>query len=147
MIPNRNEAGFSLIKMLLVLAILGGALRVGYLILPAYSVYWKVQDTFESLTRNLSNLSESAIRGRLPDALHVQGLLPSDLPQAFYDHLNIQADGTHLEISSDYHVAVWLLGKPERVDRSVNKTDLQGVEKLQYRGRMVFHFHPYAKTP
>lgn len=146
MTSNRKEAGFSLIKMLLVLAILAGGAWAGYLVLPVYNTYWKVQDAFGSVARNLTNLSESEIRGRLPDVLHVDYIEPSDLPQAFYDHLNIKADGGRVEIASSYHVSVWLLGKPESAGQDENRI-ASTMDGLRAKGRLDFYFHPYAKTP
>jgi hypothetical protein len=144
--PGRSEAGFSLIKMLLVLAVLAGGAWTGYLVFPLYNTYWKVQDAFKSATRNLTNLPESEIRGRLPDLLHVVYVEPSDLPQEFYDHLDIKAGDGRVEISSSYHVSVWLLGRPATMEQDEDHT-ASTIDKLRAKGRLEFYFHPYAKTP
>jgi len=146
---NRNEAGFSLIKMFLVLAILAGAVSAAYRIIPVYNTYWKVQDTFDSVAHNLSDRSESEIRIRLPDLLHVQYVNRSDLPKAFYDNLEIKADGGRVEISSRYHVSVWLLGKPERAPDQDEQagSEPQGLDKWRNKARLDFDFHPHAETP
>ena len=105
-----------------------------------------MQDAFNSVTHNLSNRSEDEIRGRLPDIFRVAYIKPSNLPKEFYDHLNIKADGGHVEIASSYHVSVWLLGRPESAGHDEDRI-ASTMDRLRTKGRLDFYFHPYAKTP
>jgi len=145
----RHQEGFSVIKLLFFLAVLAAGTVAGYKIIPVYNTYWKVQDGLESVSRNLSNQSADNIRGRLPDIFHAKYIEFNDLPQEFYDNLQIEADGGRVEISSSYHVTVWLLGPVESVnpDAEYAAKDLKGMDKLRDRARIDYDFEPYAETP
>ncbi len=145
----KNEQGFSMFKMMFWGAIIAAGVVYGYMIIPVYNAYWKVQDTFEGVSRSMSDSNEGAIRSRLPDLFHVKYLAAGEVPDEFYDNLIIKADGGHVEISSSYHVTVWLLGPVEGVDPNSNyeEKDLKGMDKLRAKLRQDFDFKPYAETP
>jgi len=145
----KYEQGFSMIKMMFWGAILGAAVVYAYMVMPVYNAYWKVQDTFEGVSHSMADASEEAIRTRLPDLFKVKYLAPGDLPQTFYDNLQIKADGGRVEISSSYHVTVWFLGPVEGVDpeSEYEASDLKGMDKLRQKLRQDFDFEPYAETP
>ena len=145
----RGQAGFSLIKLLFWLAVLAGLVWTGDKVIPVYNVYWNVQDAFKGISRDMASDSAAAIRERLPDILHVKYIAPSDLPAAFYKNLDIQADGSHVAISSHYHVTVWLLGKVMGVDpdSDYKGANLQGMDRLRDKARLDFDFNPHAATP
>ncbi len=144
----RNEQGFSMIKMMFWGAIIAAGVIYGYMIIPVYNAYWKVQDTFEGVSRSMADSSESAIRERLPDLFHIKYLAAGEVPQEFYDNLEIKAADGRVEISSFYHVTVWLIGPVEGVDPNSDYTesDLKGMDKLRAKLRQDFDFEPYAKT-
>lgn len=146
---QNSERGFSMIKFLFLLAIIGAVVVTGYKIIPVYNAQWKIQDTFEAVSRNMADSSESAIRKRLPDLLKIKYLAKGDVPDEFYENIVIKADGGQVEISSEYHVVVWLLGPVEDVDpeSEYSELDLKGMDKLRHKARYDFYFEPYAKTP
>lgn len=145
----RCQKGFSVIKLLLFLAVLSAGTWAAYNIIPVYNTYWKVQDALNAVTRNLSGQSARVIRNRLPDIFHVKYIGSNDLPQEFYDNLKIRTDGGRIEISSAYHVTLWLLGPLENVDPDGDYTsgDLKGMDRLRDRARLAFDFKPHAETP
>jgi len=145
----KNEQGFSMFKMMFWGAIIGAGVVYAYMIIPVYNAYWKVQDTFEGVSRSMAGSSEGEIRARLPDLFHVKYLAAGEVPNEFYDNLTIKSDGGHVEISSSYHVTVWLLGPVEGVDPNSNyeEKDLKGMDKLRAKLRQDFDFKPYAETP
>jgi len=145
----RNEQGFSMIKLMFWLAVLAALVISGYKIIPVYNAQWKVQDTFEALSRNMASQDEDKIRRRLPEVLKIKYLARGDVPQEFYDNLVINADGSKVEILSEYHVTVWLLGPVEGVDPDSDyaEEDLKGMDKVRHKLRQDFDFKPYAKTP
>jgi len=145
----RHQKGFSVVKLLFVLAVLAAGTVAAYKIIPVYNTYWKVQDTLESVSRNLSNQPANNIRARLPDIFHAKYIGYNDLPQEFYDNLQIEADGSKVEISSAYHVTLWLLGPLESVnpDEPYTAKDLKGMDKIRDKARLDFDFEPYAETP
>ena len=75
--------------------------------------------------------------------------MSTDVPQAFYDNMEIKADAGRVEISSFYHVEVWFLGPVEGIDPDSEYTeaDLKGMDKIRYKLHQEFDFEPYAKTP
>jgi len=145
----RYQEGFSLIKLMFVLLILGIGTWVSFAVLPVYSTYWKVEDAFESMSRNLANRTAEGVLRKLPEVFHVKYISQKDLPQEFYDNLKIKADGNRIEISSAYHVTIWLLGPLEGVnpDEGYTAGDLKGMDKLRDKARLDFDFEPYAETP
>lgn len=145
----KHEQGFSMIKVMVWLVLIGAGVLVGYKIIPVYNANWKIQDTFESVTRNMADASESDIRKRLPDLFHIKYLAPNDVPQEFYDNIVIRADGGKVEISSEYDVTVWILGPVEGVapDSDYKESELKGMDKIRHKARRDFHFEPYAETP
>ena len=145
----RHQQGFSVIKFLFVLALLGIGTWTAYNIVPVYNTYWKTQDALESVARNLTNLTPQRILAKLPDVFHVKYIGPNDLPQEFYDNLDIRKEDGRIDISSTYHVTVWLLGPLESVnpDEEYTDKDLKGMDKLRDKARVDFDFEPHAETP
>ncbi|MDX8396565.1 MAG: hypothetical protein R8K22_09140 [Mariprofundaceae bacterium] len=144
-----KERGFSMIKLMLILVVIGGGVWTTYMILPVYNAYWKVSDTFESVAVTMANASEKDIRQRLPALLSIKYLTAGDVPAEFYDNMEIEADGSTVEISSSYHVTVWLLGPVEDTDSegAYEEADLQGMDKIRHKARFDYDFEPYGKTP
>ena len=145
----KNEYGFSMIKLLFIGALIGAVVGAGYKIIPVYNAQWKIQDAFEAVSRNMADKDEVRIRERLPAMLKMKYLAHGDVPQEFYDNIVISADGGQVEISSEYHVTLWLLGPVEGVDpdSEYDEADLKGMDKIRHKLRQDFDFEPYAKTP
>ncbi len=145
----KNEQGFSMIKLLFILALIGAAVIAGYKIIPVYNAQLKIQDAFEAISRNMADRDEASIRRRLPTLFQIKYLAHGDVPQEFYDNIVINTDGGKVEISSEYHVTLWLLGPVEGVDpdSEYDESDLKGMDKIRHKLRRDFDFEPYAKTP
>ena len=145
----RKQAGFSLIKLMFWLALLSAGVWTGYRVIPVYNTYWNVEDAFKGISRDMASSSAEDIRQRLPDILSIKYIAPKDLPNAFYQHLTIKADGNHVQIASRYRVTVWLLGPVQSVDPSsdYNASKLSGMDRLRDKTRLVFEFTPHAETP
>jgi len=144
-----NERGFSLIKFMLLLAVLAGGTWYGYNIIPVYNAEWKIQDAFDAISREMTDDSEQEIRQRLPDLFHIKYLAHDDVPQEFYDNIRIDTSGGQIKISSSYHVTVWLLGPVQSVDpdSDYDPSELKGMDRLRDKLRQDFDFEPYAETP
>lgn len=148
-VKRDGERGFSKIKLLFLLVVIGFGVFAGYEIVPVYNAKWKIQDTFDGVVRNMANSSESEIRQRLPELFKIKYLSHGEVPEEFYTHIAIKADGNRVEISSQYHVTVWLLGPVEGVDPDTDydESDLKGMDKIRHKLRFDFDFEPYAETP
>jgi hypothetical protein len=145
----KNEQGFSMIKLLFWGAVIGFGVMAGYKIIPVYNAQWKIQDAFEAISRNMADKDEKRIRERLPTLFQLKYLAHGDVPQEFYDNIVISADGGQVEISSEYHITLWLLGPVEGVDPDLeyDEADLKGMDKIRHKLRHDFDFEPYARTP
>lgn len=145
----KREAGFSMIKITFWLMLLAVVVWYGYILIPVYNTNWKVQEAFDSISRNMSDANEMAIRERLPDLFRIKYIDPRELSDEFHENLQINADGGRVEISSHYHVTVWPLGPVESVDpdEEYKEIDLKGMDKLRAKARLDFDFEPHAETP
>jgi len=144
-----NERGFSLIKFLVLLVVLAGGIWYGYTILPVYNAEWKIQDTFEAVSRDMTDATEEDIRARLPTLFHIQYLDPKDVPREFYSNIHIEVSDGRVSISSSYHVTVWPLGPVQSVDpdSDYDPSQLKGMDLLRAKLRRDFDFEPHAETP
>ena len=145
----KHEQGFSMIKIMFWLVIIGFGVVVGYKIIPVYNAYWKVQDTFDGVVVRMADKSEGNIRERLPALFKIKYLAREDVPNQFYENLQIKASGGRVEIYSQYDVTVWVLGPVEDVDpdSEYEESELKGMDKIRHKARRDFHFEPYAETP
>jgi len=143
----KQQRGFSVISITFWLMLLASGGLYAAAVWPIYSTYWKIQDTFEGIAKNLNTLSESEIMRRLPDLLHTQYLNPNHLPTGFYDHLEVISNGEgYLKISSSYHVTAWFLGEPDDATEEQGVT-VQGKWKtFQKELKEEFDFKPYAES-
>jgi len=144
----QRERGFSIIKLMFILAVLGFGSWSAYVIFPVYSTYWQVQDAFEAMSHNMSDQSADTVRARLPEIFRIKYIAKDDLPEEFYDNLEIKADGSRVELSSYYTVTVWLFGEVQDADPEDYSVDeLKGLDLLRDKGRLDFEFEPIAATP
>jgi len=148
---TKKMKGFSIFKMMIWGMILGGGGLYATAVWPIYSSYWKTQDTFDGIVKNLSKLSEQSIRERLPDLLRTQYLSPESLPKEFYEHLEVTSDGEgYVKISSSYHITAWFLGQPN-VGDSDSESD-EGVaiqskwDNFRKQWKEDFEMKPYAES-
>ncbi len=144
-----DERGFSVIKLMLILATLGGVVWYGWLLIPIYNAQWKVQDAFDAVSRNMANASEDAVYRRLPELFKIKYIYHNDLPEEFYENIKVKAEGNRIEVSSYYHITIWPLGPVEGVDpdEDYDANDLKGMDKIRDKLRLDFDFEPYAETP
>jgi len=146
----RLERGFSTLGMLFWLAILAVAAIYGFKVLPVLNTSWKVQDMFEAVSQKMTDVSEDEIRNRLPELLRIKYISDGDLPQEFFNTLHIVSAGGKVDISSSYHVRVWLLGEPEAEPDENGEYDaekLRGMDRVRFRLKQDFDFEPHATTP
>ncbi len=143
-----RSRGFGLLGLVFWLAVLGGLGWVGYKLIPPYYTYWKVQDLFEDVAGHLSDQDAATIERRLPELMEVKYIDRNELPPAFWENLEIEADGERVRIRSSYDVVVWLLGPVQDVDdpEDYDPNELHGLDVLRDRLKFVFHFAPHAET-
>lgn len=143
-----HEDGFSTVRMLFWLAVIGAAGWLTVAVADVYYTAWKVQDVFDTVAQNMSGRSTEEIAERLPVLYDLQGLEAADLPQEYYDNLKISTVRHGIRIFSKYHVTIWLLGTPEDAvfgqDRA--EADLESLDKYQDMARLEFDFSPSAET-
>ncbi|GEM_PF-1246401 len=143
-----SERGFSLLKLLIGVALAGFILFNGGLVIYAHYTNSKVQDCFDGLVSNsrMAHADAATVRNRLNELFSTQYIDAGDLPDAFFEHLNIHASGDMLEISSRYGVTVWPFGKVQDVDQdgSYDPDALTGMDKWRDKTRIDLEFEPYA---
>jgi len=144
-----RQAGFSKIKLLFWLAVLTAGVWSTYLILPVYTTYWKIQDALSSTAEGMIGETESKVRRRLPEIFKIKYIAKKDVPNAFHRNLIVQASEERLLIESEYDETVWLLGPVREVDADgyYEEEELKGMDKMRVKGRLDFHFNPYAEFP
>jgi hypothetical protein len=143
---RRSERGFSVFKLLLVLAVAGFLGLNGALIGNAYYVNSKAQHCFNLLAQSMPTASVPEARAKLDDLFRLQYLYKEDLPSEFYDALQIKATGDMLEVSAHYSVTVWPFGKVADVDENdtYDPAALTGLDALRDQTRIDLTFEPYA---
>ncbi len=144
-----NQRGFSMFKMAVLLVILVGAGMVGFKMFPVYYTHYKVQKIFEATGKEMAEATELKIRSRLPILFKTQAIETDDVPQEFYDNLRINAGYGRIELSSKYHVIIWLMGPIESADPNsdYDPVELKGMDKIRDQARMDVEFEVHAKTP
>jgi len=140
------EAGFSFVKLLFWLALIGFMTLNAAFVAQAYYTNAQVQKSFDHLSNKMPNATEPEIRAKMHEVFHVQYLDEDDLPDAFFDALEIHATGHGFEILSSYHVFIWPLGKVKTRDvfGEYDPKDLTGLDNLRYKSRIDLLFEPYA---
>lgn len=146
---NQSQSGFSVIKFLFWIAVLGLLVSIGFKLLDIYQTSWKVQDVFDGISHNLADSSEETIRKKLPTLFKVGYIDHDDLPEEFYANIKIRISIGRVEISSSYQETLWPLGPVEKRDAEgmYHPDDLTGLDVWRDKTRQDFYFEPYAKTP
>ena len=131
------------------LGLLAAGILVGSKVIPVYYDNLKIQNIFEGVSQNLSNSSETDAKNRVTELLQIQSVDVQALPKEFFKNLVITKKNGKLNISSSYHVRLWLLGAPQSVDPDEDyaEKDVAPMDKLRLRARLDFDFSPAATTP
>ncbi len=147
----RREYGFSLVHLLLVVGVLAVVVAYAYALIPVYNVKGTVQSIFESLAKNHPEYSQAEVKRRLPEIMRVEYIDPeNDVPQEFFDNLVVVSENGEMDISTQYHVAAWPLGRPKPYDDpylAEEDMNLSAFEQLQVKARIQFDFDISAHTP
>ena len=130
-------------------AVIAGAIMVGGQVFPVYYNNMKAENVFEGVAKNMADQSESDIRQRVLELLNTQGVKVADMPDEFLNNLRISQSNGKLQIGSEYHVTLWLIGAPQSVDPDSDylESEVEPMDKLRLRARMDFDFAPYQETP
>ncbi len=143
----KQQQGFSIIVLTFWLMLLASGGLYAAAVWPIYNTYWKIQDAFEGIAKNLNTSSETEIMRRLPDLLHTQYLNANKMPDDFYKHLKITSNGEgYLKISSSYHVTAWFLGKPDNEPEQKGTTVQGKWRSIQLQMKQEFDMKPYAES-
>jgi len=135
-------------KMLFWVALIGGGISVVSQVIPVYNNNMKIDNTFKGIVKNLSSQSESVVKKRMMELFKVQSVDLDALPDEFLENLSITKNRGKLQIGSEYHVVLWLLGTPTIDPESDYKeSEVEPMDKLRLRARMDFDFTPYQETP
>jgi hypothetical protein len=136
-------------KLLFWLALIGAGVFVGGQTIPVYYNNLKVQNIFEGTAENLSSQTEGEIKRRIDELFKIQTVDLQALPPEFFDNLSISKEDGKLQIGTEYHITLWLLGPPESVDpdKDYKESEVKPMDKLRLRARMDLDFSPYAESP
>ena len=136
-------------KLLFWLTLLGGIFFVGAQVTPVYYNNLKIENIFEGVAQNLSTRTEGEVRGRIMQLMDIQSVDLKILPDDFIQNIVVNNENGKLQVSSEYHVVLWLLGKPQSVDpqEEYKESDVKPMDKIRLRARMDFDFAPSKQTP
>ena len=135
-------------KLAFWIALIGIPVFVGAQVIPVQYNNVKIQNTFEGTVKNLQNATTNDISRRMQNLLTSQSVNLKTLPEEFFENLSVEKDNGKLQIGSEYHVVLWLLGEPSiDPDSDYKQSDLAAMDKLKLRARMDFDFAPYSETP
>jgi len=137
-------------KVLFWLGLIGGSVLVAAQTIPVYYNNMKIENAFQGISQKLVLKSEADIRSRILRLLNVQSVNLEVLPDTFFENLTIKKENGKFTLSSEYHVTVWVLGKPKDIEvdeRYEEEQDISLIEKIKYSARIDFDFLPFAKTP
>ena len=136
-------------KMIFWVGLIGGGVFVGAQVLPIYNNNMKLENVFEGAALNLASQSEANVKKRMLELFKIQGVDMAALPEGFINNLTIEKNNGKLQIGTEYHITLWLLGEPVSVDpeEEYAEKDVEPMDKLRLRARMDFDFSPYQETP
>jgi len=137
-------------KVLFWFGLIGGSVLVAAQTIPVYYNNIKIENTFQGISQKLVQKSEADIRSRIRRLLNVQSVNLEVLPDTFFENLTIKKENGKFTLSSEYHVTVWVLGKPKDIEvdeRYEEEQDISLIEKIKHSARIDFDFLPFAKTP
>ncbi len=136
-------------KLLFWVGLIGGGVFVGGQVLPVYYNNMKIENVFEGVAQNMPSSQEEDVRKRINELLKVQSIDMSALPAEFSENLTVSNKNGKLQVGSEYHITLWLIGKPVSVDpeSDYKESEVKPMDKLRLRARMDFDFSPYRETP
>jgi len=135
-------------KLVFWVALIGIPVFVGAQVVPVVYNNMKIENVFEGASKNLIKSSETDVKKRIYELLRAQSVDFKILPKTFSENFIVEKENGKLYISSEYHVVIWLLGKPSiDPDGDYNESDVSASDKLKVRARMDFDFAPHAETP
>jgi hypothetical protein len=135
-------------KLLFWFGIIAGGIIVGGQVIPVYYNNLKIENVFEGTSQNLKSQSEADVRNRINALLKIQSVDLKSLPPEFMANLKVENVDGNLQISSKYHIVLWLLGKPQSVnpDEVYKESEVKPLDKVRIRARMDFDFTPSANS-
>lgn len=135
-----------MVRVLLWLLFLGFVGVNAVSVAGAYYTNSRIQRSFDSLTAHEASANEFEARAKLDALLRLQYLDREHMPDGFYDALSIKATGQMLEVSSQYVVTIWPLGRVKAVDAdgTYDPDRLRGLDWLRDRLRIELEFAPYS---
>ncbi len=138
-----------MLKLLFWLGLIGGGVFVGGQVLPVYYNNMKIENIFAGVSQNMAASPEEDIKGRINELFRIQSVDVKALPEEFFDNLRIDKNGGKIQVSTEYHIVLWLLGKPQSVDPDEKylESEVAPMDKLRLRARMDFDFAPSEETP
>jgi len=136
-------------KLLFWLALIGGGIFVGAQVIPVYYNNLRIENIFEGVAQNMNDKPENEVRGRITELLVIQSVDFKILPDDFIQNIVVNNENGKLQVSSEYHVVLWLLGKPQSVgpEEEYKESDVKPMDKIRLRARMDFDFAPSKQTP
>jgi len=136
-------------KVIFWLVIIASVVVVGGKAFPVYYNNVKVQNVFEGIAVGLPNGEDDEINTRMQALFRFQGVNGEKLPASFYENLTLRRNDGKLEISTNYHVIVWIFGKPTSINPNEDylESDVKGLDKLRLKAKIDFDFAPRAITP
>jgi len=135
-------------KLTFWVALIGGIVLVAGQVIPAHYNNMKVENVFEGVAKSMANSSEADIRKRMNELLKSQSVDLKALPKSFFDNLYIEKEDGKLYVGTEYHLVLWILGKPTSVDpdEEYSESDVKGMDKIRMKARMDFDFAPQKES-
>ena len=136
-----------MIKLLIWLSLLGFVVFNAAMVLQAFYTNWKVTACFESLVDHPA-ASTLEPRAQLDRLFSLQYIQHDDLPDEFYEQLQINSTGHIMEVSSSYHLTIFPFGQVQDAgEPGVHDSQaLGGLDALRNATRIELFFEPYAIT-
>ena len=128
--------------------VIGLPIFVGGQVIPVFYDDKKIENVFEGAVKNLSEKSDKQIKVRMKTLLSKQGVDLDALPEEFFENLFVEKENGKVQIGSEYHVVLWLLGEPGiDPEGEYKESEIRAMDKIKLRGRLDFDFAPYSETP
>ena len=117
-------------------------------VIPVYYNNIKINNVFEGVAQKTS-LTETTAGWRINKLFDIQSIDIEALPKSFFDNLSITKENGKFKIGSEYHITLWLFGKPQKIDpeSDYKESEVEPMDKIRLTGRMDFDFAPYQETP
>ncbi|OIP99856.1 MAG: hypothetical protein AUK35_05805 [Zetaproteobacteria bacterium CG2_30_46_52] len=136
-------------KLFFWVALIGSIVFVSAQVIPVKYNNMTIENVFEGAVSNLNTEPVAQVLPRLRVLLSRQNVDLKALPEEFFENLTVTKEDDKLTISSEYHVTIWLLGKPTSIDPDSEylESDVEPMDKLRLKARLDFDFLPTRVTP